>query len=559
MQRTGTRFRASKALPHYDAIVIGSGIGGLCCAALLAKAGQKVCVLEQHYTAGGYTHTYEREGYEWDVGVHYIGEVHKPWSMIRRVFDVISDSKLQWAEMDEHYDHVVIDGQPFRYLAGRDNFKTEIKKHFPDESAAIDQYVDLISEVSAKVPKFFAGQALPRPLGILYNKLRPYFLPDYFFKTTREVLEGLTKNEKLIGVLTAQWGDYGLPPAQAAFMMHAMVAKHYITGGNYPVGGSISIAKHIIPVIEAAGGHVFTYAGVEEILVKNNKAYGVRLAKDGHEIHAAKIISNAGLWPTYARLLNDKVQQQHKLKNLLPKTKLSASHVCIYAGFKGDAKTLNIPKTNYWLYPDFNHDTNVQKFMDSPGLDFPVVYISFPSAKDPEWNQRYPNKSTVEIVAPTFPQWFEKWKGSTWNKRGADYEAFKAEITQVLLEQLYQHHPQLRDALDFVELSTPLSTEWFQWNMEGEIYGIDHSVERFKQHWLHSQTPIKNLYLTGADIVTAGVGGALMGGVLTASRILGFKAGLIGKLIAGVYKPGKEKESQVETLNVEKTEQRKAS
>ncbi|MDX1453035.1 MAG: NAD(P)-binding protein, partial [Oleiphilaceae bacterium] len=104
MIRTGTRYRKKKAADHYDVIVIGSGIGGLCNAALLSKLGKKVCVLEQHYTAGGYTHAYEREGYEWDVGVHYIGEVHKPWSMIRRVFDVISDGKLEWAPMDPLYD-----------------------------------------------------------------------------------------------------------------------------------------------------------------------------------------------------------------------------------------------------------------------------------------------------------------------------------------------------------------------------------------------------------------------------------------------------------------------
>ena len=147
MKRTGTRFRKNKALSHYDCIVIGSGVGGLCTAALLAKTGQKVCVLEQHYTAGGYTHVYEREGYEWDVGVHYIGEVHKPWSVIRRVFDVISDGQLEWAPMDAHYDHIVIGEQPFRYLAGREEFKAEIKRHFPEEGAAIDRYVELISEV----------------------------------------------------------------------------------------------------------------------------------------------------------------------------------------------------------------------------------------------------------------------------------------------------------------------------------------------------------------------------------------------------------------------------
>lgn len=537
MKRTGTRFRKHKALSHYDVIVIGSGIGGLCNAALLAKAGKKVCVLEQHYTAGGYTHVYEREGYEWDVGVHYIGEVHKPWSMIRRVFDVITDGELEWAPMDEHYDHIVIGGKPFRYLAGRDAFKTEIKKHFPEEAQAIDRYVDLISEVSVLTPRFFAGQALPRRLGVLYNKLRTRLFPDYFFKTTREVLEGLTSNQELIGVLTAQWGDYGLPPAQAAFMMHAMVAKHYITGGNYPVGGSARIAATIIPVIEAAGGHVFTYAGVEQVLVKNNRAYGVRLVKDGHEITADAVVSCAGILPTYQRLLPKEVVEKHGLLKDLKQVEASASHVCIYAGFKGDAATLGIPKTNYWLYPEFNHDLSLKRFMDSPGLEFPMIYISFPSAKDPDWNRRYPGKSTVEIVAPSFPQWFEQWKGTTWNKRGKDYEEFKEKITQVLLEALYAHHPQLRAAMDYCELSTPLSTEWFQWNESGEIYGIDHTVERFKQNWIHPQTPIKNFYLTGSDVVTAGVGGALMGGVLTATRMLGWRGYKIKQLIEGAYQP----------------------
>ena len=108
MKRTGTRFRPRLAQDHYDAIITGSGIGGLTTAALLSKLGKRVCVLEQHYTAGGYTHSYEREGYEWDVGVHYIGEVHKPWSVIRRVFDVISDGNLDWAPMDAHYDRIIL-------------------------------------------------------------------------------------------------------------------------------------------------------------------------------------------------------------------------------------------------------------------------------------------------------------------------------------------------------------------------------------------------------------------------------------------------------------------
>ncbi|HSC83887.1 MAG TPA: NAD(P)/FAD-dependent oxidoreductase [Pseudomonas sp.] len=531
MKRTGTRLRQRLLASDYDAIIIGSGIGGLTTAALLAKLGKRVCVLEQHYTAGGYTHSYEREGYEWDVGVHYIGEVHKPWSAIRRIFDVISDGKLEWAPMDAHYDRIVIGKQTYDYVAGRDEFKAEMKQHFPEDAVAIDRYVELLSEVSARVPRFFAGQALPRSLGMLYAKLRRLWLPAYFFKTTREVLEGLTQNQELIGVLTAQWGDYGLPPAQAAFVMHAMVAKHYITGGNYPVGGAIRISESIIPQIEAAGGQVFTYAGVDKILVENDRAVGVRLHKDGLEIRAPQIVSCAGLVPTYTRLLDASVANEHGLLVPLQKVKLSAATLCLYAGFKGSAAELGLPKTNYWVYPSHDHDYNVSSFESGQNPAMPLIYISFPSAKDPAWDAQYPHKATVEIVAPTLPQWFAQWKGSTWGKRGEEYEAFKAQLTEQLLETLYQHQPQLRGSLDFCELGTPLSTEWYQWNEQGEIYGIDHTVQRFDQHWIHSQTPIKGLYLTGADTVTAGVGGALMAGVMTASRMLGWRGYRIAKLL----------------------------
>lgn len=531
MKRTGTRFRPRLAHDHYDAIVIGSGIGGLTTAALLAKLGKRVCVLEQHYTAGGYTHSYEREGYEWDVGVHYIGEVHKPWSMIRRVFDVITGGNLDWAPMDAHYDRIILGDKTYDYVAGRDEFKAEIKRHFPQEAAAIDRYVDLLSEVSAKVPRFFAGQALPRSLGVLYSKLRRYWLPDYFFKPTLEVLEGLTDNRELIGLLTAQWGDYGLPPAQAAFVMHAMVAKHYITGGNYPVGGAIRIAETIIPVIEAAGGQVFTYAGVDKIIIENGRAVGVRLHKDGVELRAPQIVSCAGLIPTYTRLIPTDVAAQHNLLAPLQQVEPSAATLCLYAGFKGSAAELGLPKTNYWVYPSFDHDANISAFKNSADAPLPLIYMSFPSAKDPSWDTRYPNKATVEIVAATLPARFAQWQGSTWGKRGADYEALKAQLTEHLLATLYQHQPQLRGQLDFCELATPLSTEWFQCNVQGEIYGIEHTVKRFDQHWIHSQTPIKGLYLTGADTVTAGVGGALMAGVLTASRMLGWRGYRVGQLL----------------------------
>ena len=528
--RTGKRYRPGRADDHYDVIVVGSGIGGLTTAALLSLLGKKVCVLEQHYTAGGYTHSYERNGYEWDVGVHYIGEVHRPFSTLRRVFDVISQKRLQWAEMEPVYDRIILGEKEFDFVAGSENFVQRLQEYFPQDGEAIEQYVQLIRKVSTLTPRFFAGQGMPPFISKAYNAVRPKLVPSEFFKTTREVLEGITSNQELISVLTGQWGDYGQVPKDSAFLMHALVAKHYLAGGAYPVGGSSQIARAIIPTIQASGGEVFTYAGVDKVHIEGDKAVGVRM-QDGSEIRGTQIVSNAGLMSTVHNLLPEAVGRDMGMEEWPETVKHSSAHLCLYAGFKGTAEQLGLGSTNLWIYPDGDHEGNVQQFLNDPDNAFPLVYISFPSAKDPDWNNRYPGTSTVEIVTIANRDWFERWEGSTWGQRGESYEDFKENLSSRLLDILFEHRPQLKDHLDFHELSTPLSTRWFQWNEKGEIYGLDHFVERFQQSFLHPVTPLKNFYLTGSDVMTAGVGGAMMGGVMATSAMLGLKSGKLMKLL----------------------------
>jgi all-trans-retinol 13,14-reductase len=107
---------------HYDTIIIGSGMGSLTTAAILAKEGQKVLILERHYTAGGFTHVFKRKGYEWDVGIHYIGKVQRPNSMIKRLFDYITNAKLEWADMGEVYDKIIIGDKIYDFVKGVENF-----------------------------------------------------------------------------------------------------------------------------------------------------------------------------------------------------------------------------------------------------------------------------------------------------------------------------------------------------------------------------------------------------------------------------------------------------
>ncbi len=509
---------------QYDAIVIGSGIGGLSVAALMAKEGKKILVLERHYTAGGYTHVFKRRGYEWDVGIHYIGEVHRPYTELAKLFHYISDGKLEWAYMGDVYDKIIFGKKVYDFHAGKENFIAKMKEYFPapKDQQAIEEYVALIYKAQKAGRMYFAEKALPPAISWATGKMMRKGMLTYSDRTTLEVMRELTDNEELIGVLCGQYGDYGLPPAQSSFAIHAAVVKHFMNGGNFPVGGSSRIVETIAPVIERSGGLILTNAEVDQIIVEKNKAVGVRMA-DGKELRSPIIISNAGVPNTFGRLLPAEVRQKHALQEKVDVIPPSVAHVCLYIGLPYSAEELGLQKANYWIYPEngYDHDKNVSDYLKDPNnSELPVTYISFPACKDPDWSNRYPNRCTIDIISLAPYEWFAQWEGSRWMKRGEEYDAFKEQLAQRLLEKLYEMEPQVKGKIEHYELSSPLTTRHFCNYEKGELYGLDHTPERFRQNFLRASTPVKNLYLTGQDVISCGIGGALAAGMITASAIM---------------------------------------
>ena len=519
--RIGHRYRPSRLNGPYDALVIGSGMGGLTTAALLAELGWRVAVLEQHYTAGGATHSYDRNGYEWDVGVHYLGDMGAK-TTVRRLMDFLTQGNLDWAPMDAHYDRFFIGDNVYDAVAGREAFRDNLVGYFPREARAVDRYLELLGEVSRGMRTFTLDRTLPPWAAAVAGPWLRSRLPRSFSRTTWEVLSELTSDAELIAVLTGQWGDLGLPPKRSSFVIQALIAKHYLHGGYYPVGGAWRIADPIIPRIRAAGGEVFTYARVREILMRNGRACGVRM-DDGHEIEARCVVSDAGVVNTFTRLLPGSVTRAHGYDALLSKVKPSIGHLGVYIGLEATAAELGLPKTNYWIYPDNDYDGTLAKFEADPGGPFPAVYISFPSAKDPDFERRHPGRATIEIVAPAPWEIFAPWADRTWGKRGEDYEALKQSYGERLLEHLYDKVPQVRGRVAYWEVSTPLSMQWFCGWERGELYGLDHDPSRLQQRWLRPRTRVPGLWLTGQDIMSCGVSGAMMGGLAAATSIAGLR------------------------------------
>ncbi|MBU51558.1 MAG: FAD-dependent oxidoreductase [Deltaproteobacteria bacterium] len=502
----------------FDAIVIGSGMGGMTTAALLAKLNKRVLVLEQHYVPGGFTHMFRRKQYTWDVGVHAVGEVTEH-SLTGRILSYLSDGELEWASLGSVYDEFYFPDE-FRidFPDNPQQFRQNLIDAFPEEEEAILAYLDMIREISGGM----RGYYLARTTGGMTGKVADMFMARraqrYFERPTIEVVEALTDNPKLRSILTAQWGYYGSPPSRSCVAIQALVNKHFMWGGYYPVGGSKRIAETLLKTVADAGGWTRISTDVQSILIEKGKAVGVTLA-DGSEIRAKHIISAAGISSTIQRLLPAEQREKtwaKKITSLQP----APAHICLYIGFKGDITQAGASAANKWFYSTWDMERSywhIKPEGDVPTA--PCLYCSFPSLKDPEHDPGEEVLHTGEIV--TFVPWetFAPWRDSRWKRRDEAYDAFKKRMEEALLKQFLQHMPALEDMIEYVELSTPLSTDHFCRPVHGSIYGLEPTPERFKNPWLRAKSPIPGLYFSGSEVASVGVIGAMMGGVLAATSV----------------------------------------
>jgi all-trans-retinol 13,14-reductase len=259
---------------------------------------------------------------------------------------------------------------------------------------------------------------------------------------------------------------------------------------------------------------------VAGILLEGMKAAGVRMT-DGREFRAPIVLSDAGAANTFERLLPGDLPELNSLRVQLRGLPPSAAHIALYVGLSQSDAALGLKGTNLWIYPSFDHDGNVERFARDIDSPFPSVYISFPSAKDPDFQSRYPDKSTVEVITFVPYEAFARWGETRWKRRGDQYDKLKERLSRRLRAELERQVPSVVGNIAYAELSTPVTTRHFMNYSHGEIYGIASTPARFRIRGLGARTPIRGLYLTGQDVSSLGVVGALYGGVISASAALG--------------------------------------
>ena len=367
----------SRDLPEgsFDYIVIGSGMGGMTAAALLSKMGKRVLVIEQHVIPGGFTQTFTRPGYKWDVGVHLVGEMTER-SYLGRLLKELTDGRLEWASVGDIYDEFNFpDGFTIQFPNSKPAFRDTLYEYFPAERKAIDQYFDLVRAAARSTAGYMQARAAPAILAPGAKRKAAKAAQPHITATTAEVLEELTDDPQLRAVLAAQWGYYGSTPSRSSFAMHALMVAHFLWGAYYPVGTAESIARELLRTVADAGGWTLVRTEVEDIVVRGGRAVGVALS-DGSEISAGAVISAVGA-PLTAGLLPEGVVDEPA--PLTP----GPAHVSLYLGFEGDVEAAGGSRYSQWFYETWDMERDIWPI--APNTKFPradVLYCSFPSLKD---------------------------------------------------------------------------------------------------------------------------------------------------------------------------------
>ena len=334
-------------------------------------------------------------------------------------------------------------------------------------------------------------------------------------RTTQEVIDEITDNPDLAAVFAAQWGDHGGRPSKASFAMHALISASYLESGSwYPVGGGAAFAEHILPTIEAGGGESRASVSVETLLFENDRVVGVRTA-DGGEVRADAVISSIGARETVDHLLpldsghREWVDEIRSLSS-------SIAHFSLFLGFEGDVEDAGATRSNHWIYPTGEVDV---LWTDAPDNPPPATFVSFASVKDPDHEPGASQKHAGEMVAWADWSTVEKWADLDPGARGDDYRSFKARVEETMFAQFETYFPELAELVVFRNLSTPLTTAAITGHHRGAFYGLEVTPERVMTRALQARTPVRGLFLSGQDVVSPGIPGALWGGFLAAASV----------------------------------------
>lgn len=490
---------------QYDILVIGSGLGGLVSALILAKEGLKVCVLEKNNQYGGNLQTFSRDKLIFDTGVHYLGGLSAGQNLHQFFSYLGIMDELQLQKMDEDgYDKITFgnDETEYPHAQGYENFVEKLARYFPEERDNIEDYCEEIQRICSQFPR--------------YNLVgKDHYNEEILHLNTKRFIESLTSNTKLQSVLLGSNFLYAGDSENVPFYVHALTVNSYIQSAYKCVKGGSQISKLLIKKLRENGAEIHKHSEVSEFIFNENQKLSSVKTKSGKEYWAKQFISNIEIRSTIQLIGEERLKKS--FLNRVMSWEAVSSCFSVYLVLKPHT----LPNFNYNIY-HYSSEEMVWNAYQYKKENWPETYMlsSTPSKNNPEFAE-----SLTAISYMDFDE-VKEWQ-KTFNtvadehERGKLYDQFKQEKAEKMIEALEKKIPNIRDCIKNVHTSSPLSYRDYIGSFAGNMYGYRKSSENPLKTMVSPRTKINNLFLTGQSVNMHGILGCTIGAFNTCAEMLG--------------------------------------
>jgi all-trans-retinol 13,14-reductase len=512
---------------QWDAIVVGSGLGGLTCAAYLCAIGRRTLVLEGHYVAGGNSQAFRRlthgRQYEFDVGLHYIGECG-PDGLITQMLNGLGlAERVVFRPLDpDGYSTLHFPDHKFRVPASWDRYRSRLLRTFPAESESLGAVVDELRTVADQGRRFQRGELSLEELAASAREFMRWGL-----RPVTELFAEHGLSQQAAAVLLGEQGDYAVRPSRTPTALAAGLTDHYMRGAFYPEGGGQAMAGRLVEAIRAYGGEVRTRTPVRRIRVEKDRAVGVSLERTEQEIDAPIVVSNADLKRTVLEL----VGEEHFAPATVERVRdfrMSLPLFAVYVGLDVDLVAEGLPNTNHWLWRTYDIEGLYEQMENGHLPDDNLTYVTVTSLRDPRSRHIAPAGHTNLQVMTLVPHEYALWnvergpaEGGRYH-RDPEYRRRKTRLVEELLESAETVVPGLREHARWKEAATPVTQERFTHSTGGTSYGIESATDQMGPARMGYGTDVEGLYLCGASTPAGhGIANVMFSGLRAAEAATG--------------------------------------
>lgn len=485
-------------MERYDVVIIGSGLGGLECATMLAREGLGVCVLEKNQIVGGCLQSFRHQGRILDTGIHYVGSLDPGQTLHQyfRYFGVLDDLKIRRLDA-EAFDVIHLGGRDFPYAMGYERFQTRLCEMFPHECDNIRRYCAGIREIGRMIDPECLRQGKVSAGGM-----------EYLGVSGSDYIDRMVSDPLLRDVLGGNNVLYGGIRNVTSLYHLAMVNHSNIEGAYRFVDGSQQLADALVRRIRQDGGSVRT--GCEVVSMREEQGRIARIGlRGGEQVEADWVISDLHPARTFDLL---------ERTPLIRKAFLSRLHALPNSYGVFSLYLLMEPDR----YPYFNRNYYIHRTEDVWGAskgssDAPILVGMQPSEDHPLY------ADVVTLLCPMQAAEVAAWQGTRPGRRGETYEVFKEAKIREILAAVAPVFPELERYVQEMFATTPLSYADYTGTPGGSAYGIVKDCHNPLTSLVPARTRISNLLLTGQNLNAHGALGVTLTSALTCSEILGME------------------------------------